>query len=59
MAPKWIGIRHPGEVGISIAASARQNGHQVYWVSDGRRIQTRARADRFGLRHAGTTDRLC
>ena len=31
-----IGILHPGEMGISIAASAINNGHQVYWMSGGR-----------------------
>ena len=29
-----IGILHPGEMGVSIAASAINSGHQVYWVSD-------------------------
>lgn len=27
-----IGILHPGEMGISVAASAINNGHQVYWA---------------------------
>ena len=31
-----IGILHPGEMGISIAASAINNGHQAYWMSLGR-----------------------
>lgn len=44
-----IGILHPGEMGISIAASAINNGHQVYWMSTDRSEKTRARADKHGL----------
>ena len=45
-----IGILHPGEMGISVAASAIHNGHQVYWLSTGRSEKTRARAEKYGLR---------
>ena len=31
-----IGILHPGEMGISVAASAINSGHPVYWASQGR-----------------------
>ena len=41
-----IGILHPGEMGVSIAASAINSGRQVYWVSAGRSKQTRLRAQR-------------
>ena len=44
-----IGILHPGEMGISIAASAINNGHQVYWMSGGRSDKTRDRAEKQGL----------
>jgi len=44
-----IGILHPGEMGISIAASAITNGHQVYWMSQGRSDRTRARAEKYHL----------
>ena len=54
-----IGILHPGEMGISIAASAQNSGHQVYWVSEGRASATHDRARKFGLRDAGTVERLC
>ncbi|MFN8387940.1 MAG: hypothetical protein U0V48_00690 [Anaerolineales bacterium] len=27
-------ILHPGEMGVSIAASAVNNGHEVCWVSE-------------------------
>jgi 3-hydroxyisobutyrate dehydrogenase-like beta-hydroxyacid dehydrogenase len=44
-----IGILHPGEMGISIAASAINNGHPVYWMSRGRSDKTRVRAEEHGL----------
>jgi 3-hydroxyisobutyrate dehydrogenase-like beta-hydroxyacid dehydrogenase len=44
-----IGILHPGEMGISIAASAISTGHQVYWLSKGRSNKTRARTERYEL----------
>jgi prephenate dehydrogenase len=57
---KWnIGILHPGNMGISIAASAQNSGHTVYWASEGRSPQTRERAERFGLLDGGTLEKLC
>jgi 3-hydroxyisobutyrate dehydrogenase-like beta-hydroxyacid dehydrogenase len=44
-----IGILHPGEMGVSIAASAINNGHQVYWMSASRSDKTRARAEKYNL----------
>src|SRR5690242_16515313 len=44
-----IGILHPGEMGISIAASALNNRHQVYWLAQGRSDKTRARAEKYHL----------
>jgi 3-hydroxyisobutyrate dehydrogenase-like beta-hydroxyacid dehydrogenase len=44
-----IGILHPGEMGVSIAASAINSGHQVYWLSEGRSDKTRARATQYDL----------
>jgi len=44
-----IGVLHPGEMGVSIAASAISNGHQVYWVSQGRSGKTRTRAEKYHL----------
>jgi 3-hydroxyisobutyrate dehydrogenase-like beta-hydroxyacid dehydrogenase len=49
-----IGIMHPGEMGISIAASAITNGHQVYWLSQGRSDKTRARAESNDLIEIGS-----
>jgi 3-hydroxyisobutyrate dehydrogenase-like beta-hydroxyacid dehydrogenase len=54
MKPQRIGILHPGEMGISIAASAKNSGHEVYWVSEGRGPATRERAAKFALRDAGS-----
>jgi 3-hydroxyisobutyrate dehydrogenase-like beta-hydroxyacid dehydrogenase len=44
-----IGILHPGEMGISVAASAINSGHQVYWVSQGRSDATCTRAEKHKL----------
>lgn len=44
-----IGLLHPGEMGISIAAAAINSGHQVYWASEERSAKTRARAEKYGL----------
>lgn len=54
-----IGILHPGEMGISVAATLQNSGHVVYWASDGRGPQTRARAAQHSLRDAGTLTDLC
>src|ERR1041384_2289378 len=54
-----IGILHPGEMGISIAASAINNGHQVYWTSEGRSDRTRARAEKHGLKEVRSLSQLC
>jgi 3-hydroxyisobutyrate dehydrogenase-like beta-hydroxyacid dehydrogenase len=34
MEPQRIGFLHPGEMGVSIAASAQNSGHQVFWASE-------------------------
>lgn len=54
-----IGILHPGEMGISVAVSAIQNGHEVYWVSNGRGDKTRMRASKHELHDAGSLAGLC
>ena len=59
MKPQRIGILHPGEMGISVAASAKNSGHDVYWVSEGRGQATRDRASKYGLRDAGSLTELC
>jgi 3-hydroxyisobutyrate dehydrogenase-like beta-hydroxyacid dehydrogenase len=54
-----VGILHPGEMGVSIAASASNSGHTVYWVSEGRSLQTRQRAHSHSLVDAVTLEDLC
>lgn len=54
-----IGILHPGEMGISVAASAIQNGHQVCWTSEKRREKTRSRAEKYQLTEYETLTQLC
>lgn len=54
-----IGILHPGDMGISIAASAMQSGHAVYWTSQKRSAKTRQRADQYHLKDAGSLAQLC
>ncbi|MFN8418412.1 MAG: DUF1932 domain-containing protein [Anaerolineae bacterium] len=56
---KKVGILHPGEMGLSIAASAQNIGHAIYWVSAGRSQQTAQRAARIGLIDAGSLETLC
>ena len=49
-----IGLLHPGEMGATVGASARENGVQVVWASHGRGAETRGRADAAGLSDAGS-----
>lgn len=59
MTPQRIGILHPGEMGISIAAAAQHSGHQVHWASAGRSAESQARAAKFGLVDLYTVEKLC
>ena len=54
-----IGILHPGEMGVSIAASAMNSGHPVYWVSRGRSEHTRWRAEEHNLIELKSLTELC
>lgn len=54
-----IGILHPGEMGVSIAASAINNGNQVFCSSQSRSEKTRSRAVRHELIDAGSLSELC
>jgi 3-hydroxyisobutyrate dehydrogenase-like beta-hydroxyacid dehydrogenase len=54
-----LGILHPGQMGISVAATAQRSGCTVYWVSTGRSRQSHARADEHGLQDAGSLTNLC
>ncbi len=59
MAGQRIGIVHPGQMGITIAISARNSGKEVYWASDGRSAATRERASQADLHDSGTLAKLC
>ena len=54
-----IGVLHPGNMGISLAVSAKATGHDVCWASDGRSGQTRARAEEHGLTELESVEELC
>ena len=54
-----IGILHPGEMGISVAASAINNGYLVYWASENRSDKTRIRAEKHGLIKSDSVVELC
>ncbi len=53
------GILHPGEMGISIAASMQNSGHEVSWVTQGRSADTRERATAHKLREVPDLAALC
>lgn len=46
---KSIGILHPGVMGISVAASAKNSGWEVKWASAKRSPETRQRAEEHSL----------
>lgn len=54
-----VGILHPGQMGSSVAAAARDAGCAVYWVAAGRSTQSRTRAEQQGLVDAGSLAQLC
>jgi 3-hydroxyisobutyrate dehydrogenase-like beta-hydroxyacid dehydrogenase len=54
-----IGVLHPGEMGISIAAAALNNRNQVYWLSQGRSARTHARAEKHSLEELVSLDEFC
>jgi 3-hydroxyisobutyrate dehydrogenase-like beta-hydroxyacid dehydrogenase len=56
---KLVGILHPGEMGISVAASIQAGGHAVYWSSEGRSQKSRGRAEKFRLKDAAGMAELC
>jgi 3-hydroxyisobutyrate dehydrogenase-like beta-hydroxyacid dehydrogenase len=54
-----IGILHPGEMGVSIAASAIHSGHEVYWASQARSSKTQRRAKQYELLEVPSLSELC
>ncbi|MDO8476100.1 MAG: DUF1932 domain-containing protein [Candidatus Rokubacteria bacterium] len=59
MTSHTIGVLHPGEMGVTVGASARAGGSRVLWASEGRSAQTRERAAAAGLDDAKTLASLC
>ena len=57
--PTTIGFLHPGAMGVSLAASARNTGHTVLWASEGRSDQTRKRAEDNELVDVGSLAAMC
>ena len=54
-----VGLLHPGLMGISVGASIKNSGRDVYWVSEGRSGRTKERAVSQGLEDAKTLQVLC
>ena len=59
MIKQKIGVLHPGMMGICVAATVQNSGHEVYWASEERSLQSRERAAKFNLSDAGTLAALC
>ena len=59
MTNPTVGILHPGQMGGSGAASARQSGCTVIWAGDGRSQATHARANEHGLTDVGSVAEVC
>lgn len=54
-----VGVLHPGEMGVSLAATLLNGGHTVFWASQGRSDASRRRAADVGLTDAVTLEQLC
>lgn len=54
-----LGFLHPGTMGVSLAACARNSGHAVYWASDGRSPETQQRAQKHALEDVQSIAALC
>lgn len=59
MNSQKVGILHPGEMGISIAASIKNSHRQVFWASTGRSQKTMDRANEYSLTDVESLQRLC
>lgn len=59
MGKEIVGILHPGAMGVSIAASAKNTGYTVYWASEGRSPQTHERANKVNLLDMHSVAKLC
>lgn len=59
MSQTRIGILHPGNMGVSVAASFKAAGNEVHWASEGRSENTQQRALDAGLSDVGSVRALC
>ena len=59
MVEKHIGFLHPGEMGVSLAATAQNSGHIAYWLNENRSSKTYARATKNNLVETQTIGELC
>lgn len=59
MSQRKIGIINPGNMGIKVAATIKNSGNDVYWVSEGRGPQTHKRVSEIGLKDAQNLKTLC
>ncbi|MBW2242534.1 MAG: NAD(P)-dependent oxidoreductase [Deltaproteobacteria bacterium] len=50
---RTLGLLHPGQMGASVGACARESGHRVLVALDGRTVATRSRAADVGLEDVG------
>ena len=54
-----IGVVHPGMMGICVASTIQNSGHEVYWAAEGRSPQSRQRAGKFNLSDTGSLTAMC
>lgn len=59
MSKQKVGVIHPGQMGLVVAESMRNSGHEVCWASAGRSAETQRRAAGAGLTDAGSMAQLC
>src|SRR5579871_175557 len=59
MQSRTVGLLHPGQMGIAVAATIRNSGHEVFWASEGRGPETSCRAASGGLIDAGSAAQIC
>jgi len=53
-ASMTVGLLHPGEMGVTVGATAAGGGARVLWASEGRSQETRFRALEAGLEDGGS-----
>lgn len=54
-----IGVLHPGQMGIFVAATLKRSGHEVLWLSEGRSPSSRDRAEEHSLREISSLSEFC